>query len=391
MKILFDHQIFEMQLYGGISRYFYELISKINKTKICEFELSIKYSSNQYLKKDVFFGKKIKDLRKYARFLPNIEFKGKGIIYKLLKSVGLIDFQYLVNENYSINNIKKGNFDVFHPTYYKNYFLNYIKNKPFILTVHDLIPEIFPQYAKDELFFLDSKKILLKKAAKIIAVSQNTKNDIIYYYGIDDKNINVIYHGSSLNNSINFEKINPIFLRQIPSKYILFVGNRQGYKNFIFFIESVYPLLIKDKSLNIVCAGGNNFSNEELILFNKLKIADRILHVDVNNDILKYLYSNALVFVFPSLYEGFGIPILEAFSCNCPVVLSNSSSFPEVAGDAAIYFDLKDKESLTEAIKSIINNDNLRQGLIAKGQNRVKKFSWEKTMKETISVYKSII
>ncbi|MCL5771856.1 MAG: glycosyltransferase family 4 protein [Actinobacteria bacterium] len=391
MKILFDHQIFEMQLYGGISRYFYELISKINETKLCEFNLSIKYSSNQYLKNDTFFKEKIKDLKKYVEFLPNIEFKGKGIIYKLLRSIGFVDFHYSANENYSINNIKKGNFDVFHPTYYKNYFLNYIKSKPFVLTVFDLIPEIFPQYAKDELFFLESKKILLKKAKRIIAISQNTKKDIINYYDINDENINVIYLGSSLNSLIDFKKINKYFLNKVPSRYILFVGNRQGYKNFNFFIESIYSLLIKDKSLNIVCAGGNNFSNEELILFNKFKIIDRIFYFEVNNDILKYLYSNALVFVFPSLYEGFGIPILEAFSCNCPIVLSNSSSFPEVAGDAAIYFDLKDKESLIEAIKSIINNDDLRQELITKGKNRVKEFSWEKTMKETISVYKSII
>ena len=140
----------------------------------------------------------------------------------------------------------------------------------------------------------------------------------------------------------------------------------------------------------VVCAGGSKFSNDEIILFKDSNIGHKIYHVPIDDQFLAYLYRNALAFIFPSLYEGFGIPALEAISCSCPTLLSNVSSLPEVGGDAALYFDPEDQSSLREALLEIIKNKSLRDLLKEKAKKQVKKFSWSKTSEETLNLYRKI-
>jgi len=177
----------------------------------------------------------------------------------------------------------------------------------------------------------------------------------------------------------------------LPKKYILFVGSRSGYKNFNLFVEAITPLLVKDNELKLVCVGGGNFKEIENEKFKRLNIINKIYQYSVNDDILTYLYKKAVAFIFPSLYEGFGIPILEAFSCGCPVIASNTSSLPEVAGDAAVYFDPTDKLSMLNSIQKVIYNDELKKQLINKGIERVKEFTWEKTAEKTKMLYEEIL
>jgi glycosyltransferase involved in cell wall biosynthesis len=232
------------------------------------------------------------------------------------------------------------------------------------------------------------KKLLAKKATKIIAVSENTKKDIIRFFSIDTNKIEVIYHGAPFDmNSNSNDKINI----DLPEKYIVFVGSRGGYKNYDLFVEAVTSLLAKDNELKVVCVGDGNFKKIEKEKFKRLNITNKVYQYSVNDDILTYLYKKAMVFVFPSLYEGFGIPILEAFSCGCPVLASHTSSLPEVAGDAAIYFDPTNKLSILSSIQKVIYDDNLRNQLIYKGYQRVKKFTCEKTAEKTKSLYESIL
>jgi glycosyltransferase involved in cell wall biosynthesis len=367
MRILFDHQIFISQIYGGISRYFIELMKNFENDNEIECELSLKHSNNYYLKKLTNFS--------YKTFFENFSFKGK---YRLLN---------ILNKRTSKKCISKGNYDIFHPTYYDPYFLEYIGNKPFVLTIYDMIHEIYPEMFSSKDKTSERKKILAQKATKIIAISENTKKDIIKFLGIGENKIEVIYLGNpfDINNSSS-DKINI----DLPEKYILFVGSRVGYKNFYLFVETITPLLIKDNELKVVCVGGGNFKEIEKEKFKRLNIIDKIYQYSVNDNILAYIYQKAVAFVFPSLYEGFGIPILESFACGCPVICSRISSLPEAAGDATIYFDPTDKLSMANNIRKVIYNDDLRKQLVNKGTERVKKFTWEKTAKQTKKIYESV-
>jgi len=332
-----------------------------------EYKLSLKYSNNYYLKE-------LNHLP-YKTLFENYSFKGK---YRLLN---------ILNKKVSKEYISKGDYDIFHPTYYDPYFLDFLNEKPFVLTIHDMIHEIFPEIfpLKDKIS--ERKKLLTQRASKIIAVSENTKRDIMRILGIDEGKIEVIYHANSLKISKDVKTINI----KIPEKYILFIGSRRGYKNFDLFIDAVSPLINEDNELNIVCAGGGDFNKIEIEKFRSLKIRDKLFYFSGSDSILACLYQKAIAFVFPSLYEGFGIPILESFACGCPVIVSNTSSLTEVAEEAAIYFDPNDKLSILNSIQKVIYNDILSKQLINKGIERVKEFSWEKTADKTKKIYEGVL
>jgi glycosyltransferase involved in cell wall biosynthesis len=147
-----------------------------------------------------------------------------------------------------------------------------------------------------------------------------------------------------------------------------------------------------DNKLLLVCAGGGRFTEGEFIILQKLGLKDQVVFMKITNDsILSNLYVNALFFVFPSLYEGFGIPILESFACDCPALLSNGGSIPEIGGDAVSYFDPNNQNSIHTAVANLINNQVLRQELRAKGSSRLNKFSWDNTFHDTLKVYQSVL
>jgi len=276
MKILYDHQIFTDQIYGGVSRYFAELIKNFEKKDILDFKVSLIYSDNHYLEDTNL---------KYLNFLKNKSFKGRDRILNFLKRF---------NKTISIRDLKQQKFDIFHPTYYDSYFLNYLANKPFVFTIYDMIHEIYcGKFFKAEDSVIINKRKLAQKAAKIIAISENTKKDIIKTYGIDKERIEVVHLANSLSSS-KFKEI------KVPPKYILFVGSRGIYKKFNFFIDSIVPLLKKDRELNVVCAGGSNFNLEELSFLQKHGIENQVLHFKVDDEVLVYLYKKALAFIFPS-------------------------------------------------------------------------------------------
>lgn len=362
MKILYDHQAFSIQRYGGVSRYFCELMKNLPSEH--QFKLSVISTDNHYIQEN-------KNKFRKINFLPDKDFKGKGTIQKKL---------YSLNQYYSKHSITTNNFDLFHPTYYDNYFLNKLK-KPFIITVHDLINIKFKDTFNidDEIGF--QMRRLINKANRIIAISENTKKDLIEIFNINPDKIDVIYHGYNKKNSLKSENIIKKF-----GQYILFVGARSQYKNFKILAEAISKLLKTEKNLKLVCVG-RPFNNEENLLLSKLGIANQTKALYVNEDTLNDLYSNALLFVYPSLYEGFGMPILEAFANNCPVCLSNTSCFPEIAGNAGAYFDPHDQESVLFAVKNVIYNNSYAEKLVLAGQERLKSFSWEKAAKETISSY----
>jgi glycosyltransferase involved in cell wall biosynthesis len=389
MKILYDHQIFYRQNYGGVSRYFCELMNQFSLDSDISFILPLRYVQNDNLEQ-------FPHLNKYWSKRYNILYNNQ-LISTVQKKIRFNALNFALN--YVINNqgeserlLKKQDFDVFHPTYFEPYFLKYLQKKPYVLTVYDMIHELFPNYFKANDQTRVWKKQLIEKAGAIIAISENTKQDILKFTNVDPDRVHVIHLGNPFEHfneplQINTSSDPPIF----GKPYLLFVGGRPAYKNFNFFIESVAGMLCKNEELHVVCAGSVPFTLQEKKVLKNMNILHKVHHVKINNTILKNLYKNARAFIFPSLYEGFGLPVLEAFSCGCPVILNNSSSLPEIGGDSAIYFNPDDRESIIRAVETVLFNEKYREDLIKKGSERLKFFSWKKTAYSTKKVYNNLL
>ncbi|KFJ42392.1 glycosyltransferase family 4 protein [Francisella philomiragia] len=365
MNILYDHQIFSEQKYGGISRYFAELLKAFENKEGIKTTTPLIVSNNHYISECSSIN--------YQSFLPT------GFEQSL-------DLSYInkINTQYYINN---ADFDIFHPTYYDPYFLGLLKDKPYIVTVYDMIHEKFENLFSSADKTPENKKKLVENATKVIAISESTKKDLIDIYNMDPAKIEVVYLGNSLipTHDPNFE---------IPmgvKKYILFVGARYEYKNFTTFIKAAKKNLDDAAELSVVCVGGGAFNKSEKDLMSDLGIADRVFQFDLDDTTLSLYYQNAELFVFPSLYEGFGIPVLESFACDCPLICSNTSSLPEIANNGAEYFDPYSQESIYLAIKKVLEDSNRRKELIDNGRQRLAFFSWEKTAQDTKKIYEDLL
>ncbi len=180
-------------------------------------------------------------------------------------------------------------------------------------------------------------------------------------------------------------------MHTIPANYILFVGSRSGYKNFLPFIHEAAPVM-KKENISLIAAGGGIMNAEEINTFKKLATEDKVVAFShVSDQFVVQLYSKALVFIFPSLYEGFGIPVLEAMQCGCPALLSNNSSLPEVGGSAAAYFDPFTENGLQAKLQELVTNKEERNRMKSAGKEQVKKFNWDNTAREHIRVYKKLL
>lgn len=366
MKILYDHQIFTSQVFGGISRYFAELMNRFHDDSGVEFELALRYSNNSYLQ-----GAGWSHCRP---FFPGRRFFGKTTLLTML------------NDMTGRPSIKSGKYDIFHPTYYNPYYLALIGKRPAVVTVYDMTHELYPELFAANDRTVSWKQAVLSRAERIIAISENTKRDLLRCYRLDEKRVTVVHLASSLQGSGGTR-----VLPGLPANYLLFVGQRGGYKNFPSFVRALVPVMCENPELSIVCAGGGAFSPRERQMLAELGIDSRVRQYPAEDELLVSLYRGAMAFVFPSLYEGFGIPVLEAFSCGCPVLLSNRSSLPEIGGEAALYFDPEDEDSLLHAATRLMGDAGLRQSLAALGRARAGAFSWEKVARETKAVYETLL
>ena len=278
------------------------------------------------------------------------------------------------------------NFDIYHPTYYMKG-LKQNRKVPIVITVYDMIHELYPDQFIDSWFVIKAKKRAISIANVIIAISENTKKDLIKIYGVPESKIRVVYLASSLQSS------NPMAIDELKKgyglkrPYILYVGDRRTYKNFEVLLDSYINHFSDD--FDLICFGGGKFKTDELKNINN-RINNSIIQLNGSDDLLASLYKHAFCFVYPSFYEGFGIPPLEAMSVGCPVIASNASSIPEVVDNAAILFDPHLKDELIDAIESLYD-ESKRNDLIKRGFEQEKKFSWDKMANETLDIYKSIL
>ena len=372
MRVLFDSGGFSSP-FGGVPQAFAEMICRLPEW--VEPILALKRTCNRRLQAAPFSIPGYPD--QYHSFISPAEFRGKWRLWRLAQKLFPKRFPDYEAENsrYLDELMEKGEFDVLHLTgahVYGEAWRKVVGKKPIVITVHDLIPEIVNHDARIAAF----RRELLDVADQVIAVSENTKRDLVRLYGTDEKKVTVVYHG------VGREKSKSDVEVEQRNGYFLFVGGRSGYKNWAWMVRAMAPML--KGGMNLVCTG-HPFSCEERRLLRSLGVEERVVQRTVGADDFPALYASATAFIYPSRYEGFGLPILDSWAVGCPVVLSRASCFPEIGGDAAEYFELDDAKSLIAAIERAKGKKT-----VEKGRERLKGFSWEKCAAETAAVYRKV-
>lgn len=381
MKVLYDYSAFGQQLFGGVSKSFCELIA--HRPPGEDYAIGIKQSNNVHLAEAALVdGLKpaVYDRMSFTRHF------GKSFVsrmtYAVLSRLPFSPFADKVNKDYSISLLKDGNYDVLHYTSIMGkYFLRYLGDKPFVYTVHDMIAERYPQYFSSPTKGTAFKRFLCERAAAVVAVSESTKRDLMEILGVPEEKISVVYHGGPVHEEV---KTTPI----VEGQYFLFVGLRQTYKNFLKTIEDFSLFARKHEGVRLVCTA-NAFNDAEKERIAALGLTDRVIHTYVNEQGMKNLYAYAVAFIYPSLYEGFGMPTLEAFAQGCPCLLNDNSCFREVGGDAAFYFNSDGvKSNLPEVMEYVYNlTTEEREVVVNAGCEQLAKFSWTDAAKKLWDVY----
>lgn len=344
MKIVLDNIVFSLQKVGGISVYWYELYSRILRDN---HEVSFVDRINENLiaeKSDKFNNEVIDNGIKYLIFDRFMNLKLKSIRTKF----------------------------IFHSSYFRITTNKYAKQ---VVTVHDFTHEKFHKGIRKVLHSYQKGKAI-RNADAIIVISENTKKDFLTYFSQIDKNkIYVIYNGVS--NNFYHLKSNLI------SNNFLFIGQRGSYKNFDFTVKAV----AQSKNYNLKIVGGKLNKNEKRLLEDFLPGRWEIFN-NINDEKLNELYNSSFALIYPSSYEGFGIPLVEAMKSGCPFIALNSSSIPEVAGNAGVLLDSLEISLFNQAVGNIEKN---RAEIINNGFQQALKFSWEKCYEQTLSVYQKVL
>jgi glycosyltransferase involved in cell wall biosynthesis len=270
--------------------------------------------------------------------------------------------------------------------------LNPLSKQRQIITVLDIIPAKYHRlFPKMKYHFLYSLPILLRNAQRVVCASENTKRDLLSFYGIRNKPISVVYPG--LNRQSFYPRERGLVRKRYGfGEYLFYVGDMRPYKNLKRSLEAFARLDLESLRFVVVGKKDPRFYPKLRMEVDRLSLKDRVVFMGyVPGEELPCLYSEARALVFPSLYEGFGLPPLEAMACGCPVVTSNAASLPEVCGEAAHYVDPESVDSIAEGISRVVTDQNLRNTLIHKGIQRAKLFSWEKAAKMVLNIFEDVL
>lgn len=367
MRIAYDHQIFGWQEYGGISRYFYELASEMATTCRQETTIIAPFHVNRYLA------------------TAPAELQVRGVASPYLPKSGR--FYRMLNALIAAPLLRRFRPDIVHETYYANTGLA-PRGARTVLTVFDMIHERFK--ASISAFDPVSREKIqaVKRADHVICISEQTRRDLLDLIDIDPARTSVVYLGFSLTDAAAGTPGNILTQR----RFLLYVGKRGGYKNFERLLKAYAASPQLRAECDLVCFGGGSLNSAERDLMRRLRLpTESVRQVPGDDALLQAYYRAALAFVFPSLYEGFGLPPLEAMSFDCPVICSGVSSIPEVVGDAAATFDPYDTEAMRSAVERVVGDEELRRSLILRGRQRIEIFSWTRCAHETLDVYRKVL
>lgn len=365
MRLAFDYQAFHLQSYGGVSRYFARLAQGLldSDHKVGIFAPVHRNS--------------------YLGDLPPGVVHGRHVSRYPARTARLLATYNRIRASLSM---ARWTPDLVHETYYSPAPASHAK--PTVVTVFDMIHELYPADFPQSDSTSRYKRLAVERADHVICISESTRNDLIRLFGVPERKASVVLLG-----------FDPSLAHQTGSAYrtpsgrpfILFVGLRRGYKNFDGLLKAVgsSPRLRAD--FDIVAFGGGSFTPSELDAIAAAGLsAEQAIQVGGDDHFLGKLYGAARAFVYPSLYEGFGIPPLEAMAHACPVICSNTSSLPEVVGKAAELFNPADDDALRAAIERVAYSDDGIARLCSLGEERVRRFSWRKCADDTLRIYETL-
>ena len=362
MKILYDGEIYTGQAAGGINRYYANIIKRLPKNFLPTLAVAatsqVNYPSHPNLK---------------TFFYPRHGFRPGRLSYWL--------------EKYYFRLVSSFKYDLAHPTYYWLLARHEMSQcrYPIVITIHDMIHELFPAEIDPSGFVVEAKRKAILSASAIICVSENTKKDLLNIYDIPENRVSVIYHASEIDITMAYgDEIIP------TQPYFLYVGSRTGYKNFELLLKA-FSKVISQSPDSCLCIAGAPFTKTELEKITHLGLNQHIKHFHYPTDHhLAKLYRCSLAFIYPSLYEGFGIPLLEAVACGAVVIASNASSIPEVLQDAGLLFDPFSVDELASRMLFLVDNPLKKEELVQAGFQRSRCFSWDNTVQQTIDIYQRV-
>jgi glycosyltransferase involved in cell wall biosynthesis len=373
MRIALDHQAFCLQQTGGISRYFVRLAQEL-------------LAANQHVG---VFAPLYRN--QYLRELPQDCVRGRAVANYPPRCA---DVSVFINGMIGRRQLRSWHPEIVHETYFTKIKSGTV-NCPTVLTVFDMISELGigqSTLVESELKY-SPKYMAVKRADHIICISENTRQDLIRLFNIRSTKISTIHLGCDSA---------PVSKEMMPKNvaetaatgekpFLLYVGLREGYKNFLGLLHAVASSTQLKSSFDIIAFGADKFNLRELELIRHLNFSDKqVRQISGDDTILQQLYLSASALVYPSLYEGFGLPPLEAMAHRCPVISSNTSSMPEIIGEAAEFFDPNKAESIAMAIENVVYSAARTQDLISKGLQRVQAFTWKASARQHLALYQTL-
>jgi glycosyltransferase involved in cell wall biosynthesis len=363
VRIAFDHQVFAQQRVGGVSRYYAALARELASLGH-HARIVAPIHENQYL--DALPAGTVRGWNR-DRLPIDVRILNRGI--NLLVGRGLI---------------RAFRPDVVHETYY-SVTGSAPRRTPTVLTVFDMIHELHPAGFGHPAAMSMAKRVAVRRADHVICISEQTRKDLIALFACPSEKVSVVYlaadaFGSS-RGSLALPSARP---------FLLFVGKRGAYKNFDGLLSAMVESVSLRKDFDVVAFGGGALTAAESAAIHDAGMTGRVFQLDGDDAVLGELYRRAAALVYPSKYEGFGLPPLEAMMCGCPVISSNASSLPEVVGDAAELFDPADPTAIARAVESVVYSAPRRAALIQRGTERAHQFSWRRCANETLAVYESL-
>ena len=377
MRIAFDHQAFCRQTAGGISRYFCRLADALAHQQQ-EIAIFAPVYRNRYLKE-----------------LPSTLVHGYGIKNYPPKSAEIC---VAANAWIAKPLMHQWKPDLVHETYFSKHGMR-LHDRPSVLTVFDMISELDALQAAGQIAdFRQSVKFQsVNRADHVICISEHTRQDLLKLFNVPETKVSVVHLGcEQLDDRQISMKTTSQSIADPSAKYhsrpfLLYVGIREGYKNFEQMLRAIAASSSIQKTFDLIAFGGGTFNETEQALLVTLGYrSEQVKQVNGNDQVLNVLYQQAAALIYPSTYEGFGLPPLEAMAMQCPVVSSDTSSMPEVIGDAAEYFDPHQIDSMRCAIERVVFSEERTRALIEKGNAHVKQFTWAQCAEKTLKIYQTL-